>query len=109
MRLWSHRCRSRSGGLRCPFVGAIQFGYRAQHFAPMAKHDPEFLQVLIAQIGKYAEVNPILIKALRVLPKIELSSQSAICCTAAPTDYRRLIELLDQHDKEFIRQIPDIV
>ncbi len=38
----------------------------------MAKQDAKFFQVLICQIGQDAEVYPVLGKALRILPEIEL-------------------------------------
>ena len=50
----------------------IEFGDHAQHFATMAKQDPEPVEVLVRQFGNDAKINPILGKAQRVLPKPKL-------------------------------------
>ena len=53
-------------------LGLIEFGYHAQHFATMAEQDPEPIQVLIRQLGKDTEINSVLGKTQRVLPKPKL-------------------------------------
>ena len=69
--------------------GVVELGYRAQHFAPMAEQDAEFLQVLIGQIGKDREINAVLGKALRVLGHAELFEpvRNLLHC-GAPSDGR---------------------
>ena len=64
-------CRSRSVGCSA-FVGYFQIGYRTRHLAAIAEQDAELFKILIRQIGEDAEVDPVIGKALCVLPKSDL-------------------------------------
>jgi hypothetical protein len=52
--------------------GPIELGDRSLHFTAMAEQDFEPIEVLVLQIGKDTNVDPILGKTLRVLPKPKL-------------------------------------
>jgi hypothetical protein len=54
------------------YFGLIEFGDHAQHFAAMAEKDPEPIEVLVRQFGKDTNIDPILGKTPRVLPKPKL-------------------------------------
>jgi hypothetical protein len=54
------------------YFGLIEFGDHTQHFAAMAEKDPEPIEVLVRQFGKDANIDPILGKTPRVLPKPKL-------------------------------------
>ena len=56
---------------------------RCEHFPPMPEQDADVLEVLISQMREYRDIDLVLGKALRVLPRPSFSSQSAICCIAA--------------------------
>ena len=55
-----------------------------EHLPPMPERDADVLEVLIGQMTEDGNIDLILGKALRVLPRPSFSSQSAICCIAAP-------------------------
>jgi hypothetical protein len=59
---------SRLGNQSC----LIELDERTLHFTAMAEQDIEPIEVLVRQIGKHTDVNPILGKTLRVLPKPKL-------------------------------------
>ena len=52
--------------------GLIEFGDHAQHFATMPEQDPKSIKVLVGQFGKDTEIDAIVGKTLRVLPKPKL-------------------------------------
>jgi hypothetical protein len=45
---------------------------RREYFSPMPKGDADVFEILIGQIAKYRDINPVLGKALRVLGHAEL-------------------------------------
>ena len=77
----------------------------------MPQRNADVLEVLIAKMGKYGNINLILGKSLSVLPEPSFSSQSAICCIAGPFSrvYRGPTTPLDQVDREFKRRIRSVV
>ena len=59
-------------GLR-RYRGCIaKLGDRREHLPPVTEQDADLLQVLIGQVRKYREINPVFSKALRVLRHAEL-------------------------------------
>jgi hypothetical protein len=63
-------CRPGSAGKRTD---------RREYFSPMPKGDADVFEILIGQIAKYRDINPVLGKALRVSPS--LSTQSTTFAT----------------------------
>ena len=70
--MWGNGCHSRNGNRRCGFIAVIEVGNRTQNLRRCPSRDAEVFQILIRQIGKDAEVNPVLVKTLRVLGQAEL-------------------------------------
>ena len=51
---------------------ACQLADGREHYPPMPKQDADFFEVLISQMGKCRDINPVLGKALSVLGHAEL-------------------------------------
>ena len=57
---------------RCDQCGRIEVGNGSLHLAAMTEQDSELVEVLVHQLGEDANVDPVLGKTLRVLPKPQL-------------------------------------
>src|SRR5579871_2880273 len=77
----------------------------------MPQRNADVLEVLIAKIGEYGNINLILGKTLSVLPETELFQPVRNLLHRGPFSwiYRGPTAPLDQVDSEFMRQIRSVV